>query len=59
MSPKLDRRAFLASGAAGVLAACGWDGGAVMHPFMSGAGSFNDWFSERLFSKSRMAPKSK
>jgi DMSO/TMAO reductase YedYZ molybdopterin-dependent catalytic subunit len=52
------RRAFLASGAAVVLAACGWDGGSALHPVMAGAGRFNDWFSERLFSSTKPAPKS-
>src|SRR5438067_199271 len=51
------RRAFLASGAAAVLGACGWDGGKTLHPLMYGASRFNDWFSERLFSSSRLSPK--
>ena len=56
-SPRSSRRAFLASGAAAVLAACGWDGGKTLHPVMYGASRFNDWFSERLFSSSRLSPK--
>ena len=40
-----------------VLGACGWDGGRALHPVMYGASRFNDWFSERLFSSSRVAPK--
>src|ERR1043166_4224743 len=58
-SPSSSRRAFLASGAAAVLAACGWDGGRALHPVMYGASRFNDWFSERLFSSTKMAPKFK
>jgi DMSO/TMAO reductase YedYZ molybdopterin-dependent catalytic subunit len=52
------RRAFLTSGAAALLAACGWDGGTPLHPVMTGASLFNDWFSERLFSSTQPAPKS-
>lgn len=55
--PELGRRAFLASGAAAVLAACGWDGGDRLRPVLGGVSRFNDWFSERLFSESRRAPR--
>jgi len=58
LSEETSRRAFLASGAAALLTACGWDGGDALHPVMGGASRFNDWLSERLFSASRPAPKS-
>src|SRR3977135_3712217 len=51
------RRRFLASSAATILAACGWDGGRRLKPLMHKASRFNDWFSERLFSSGRTAPK--
>ena len=54
---EIGRRAFIASSAAAVLAACGWDGGPGLSPVLSGASRFNDWFSERLFSSSRRAPR--
>lgn len=57
MSRKPTRRAFLASGAAAALAACGWDGGRHVRPLLLDVSRFNDWFSERLFSESRLAPK--
>ena len=55
MSRKLDRRAFLAAGAAAGVAACGWDGGPGLRPVLLGASRFNDWVSARLFSASRRA----
>ncbi len=57
MSPDTGRRAFLAAGAAGALAACGWDGGGVLRPTILGVSRFNDWFSERLFAPNRLARK--
>jgi DMSO/TMAO reductase YedYZ molybdopterin-dependent catalytic subunit len=53
--PELGRRSFIASSAAAVLAACGWDGGDRLSPVLNGASRFNDWFSERLFSSSARA----
>lgn len=53
----VDRRAFLAAGSASVLAACGWDGGSTLRPALQGGSRFNDWFSARLFSADRLAPK--
>ena len=48
-----DRRAFLlraaATGASGLLAACGWDGGRYAAD-LRGFSGFNDWVSARLFS---------
>lgn len=58
MSRDLSRRTFLmTSAAAAAGAACGWDGGDALRPTLHGVGRFNDWFSERLFSSSRLAPK--
>jgi DMSO/TMAO reductase YedYZ molybdopterin-dependent catalytic subunit len=52
----MNRRAFIASGAAAVLAACGWDGGRL-EPVLDSTSRFNDWISERLFSSERLARK--
>ncbi len=57
MSRNVNRRAFVASSAAAVLSACGWDGGPALRPVFGGVGRFNDWFSERLFSADRLARK--
>ena len=57
MSHNPKRRAFVVSGATAVLAACGWDGGRGLRPVLVGASRFNDWFSARLFSGDRLAPK--
>ena len=51
------RRTFIAAGATAVLAACGWDGGKRLAPALDTASRLNDWFSERLFSSTRLAPK--
>ncbi len=56
MSHNPKRRAFVTSGAAAVLAACGWDGGRGLRPALLGVSRFNDWFSARLFSGDRLAP---
>jgi DMSO/TMAO reductase YedYZ molybdopterin-dependent catalytic subunit len=53
----VDRRAFLAAGAAGLLSACGWDGGETLHPLMQSASRFNDRVSGALFSQSKLARK--
>lgn len=55
MSRNPNRRAFLASGAAAVAAACGWDGGRDLRPALHGVSRFNDWLSARLFSEGRLA----
>jgi len=57
----IDRRDFLklsaASGAASLVAACGWDGGAVIRPQLSAISRINDWVGEKiLFSPDRLAP---
>jgi hypothetical protein len=57
MSRRLDRRSFVVSAAAGLLAACGWDGGRTLRPVLSGVSRFNDWVSSLVFSGSRRAPK--
>jgi len=54
-----DRRRFLAwlaaAGAAGLGAACGWDGGRTGAPLLVDWSRVNDWVSGRLFSGSRLA----
>lgn len=57
MNCKASRRAFLASSAAAVLGACGWDGGRTIRPALLDVSRFNDWFSARLFSETRLAKK--
>lgn len=61
MSRDLNRRAFLASGAAAAVgaavSACGWDGGKHIVPALRGVSRFNDWFGERLLSHDRLAQK--
>ncbi len=57
MSRNPDRRAFITSGGAALLAACGWDGGPALRSTLYGASRFNDWFSERIFSPEQLAPK--
>jgi DMSO/TMAO reductase YedYZ molybdopterin-dependent catalytic subunit len=57
----IDRRTFLkigaAGGAAGLLAACGWDGGKLIRPQLSAISRINDWVGEHiLFSPDRLAP---
>jgi DMSO/TMAO reductase YedYZ molybdopterin-dependent catalytic subunit len=54
-SRPFDRRGFIAAGAAGLLASCGWDGGPGLRPAMKAAGGFNDRVSALLFSPSRLA----
>lgn len=54
---RVDRRAFLATGAATFLAACGWDGGDTFRPVQQRTSRLNDRFSEWLFSPDRLAPK--
>lgn len=54
---RIDRRAFLAAGAAGLLAACGWDGGETLEPLQRRASRFNDRLGEWLLSHDRLAPK--
>ncbi|PYO70865.1 MAG: molybdopterin-binding protein [Gemmatimonadetes bacterium] len=55
-----DRRGFLklaaASGAAGLVAACGWDGGNSVRPSLLSLSRMNDWVGENvLFSPTRLA----
>jgi DMSO/TMAO reductase YedYZ molybdopterin-dependent catalytic subunit len=50
------RRAFVASSVAGLLAACGWDGGDLVRPRLQAFSGFNDRISQLLFSKDRLAP---
>jgi len=57
MSREFDRRAFFATAAAGLLSACGWDGGERLRPVLQGVSRFNDRVSEWLFSADRPAPK--
>lgn len=50
-------RAGLAAAPAALLAACGWDGGALLHPPLHGLSRLNDWVGERiLLSPGRLAP---
>jgi len=56
-----DRRDFLrltlASGAASLVAACGWDGGNAVRPLLLDLSRLNDWVGEKVvFSKQRLAP---
>src|SRR5881409_396292 len=56
----VDRRAFLrlglASGAASLVAACGWDGGNGIRPRLLDISRINDWVGEKiLFSPTRLA----
>src|SRR5881409_2347944 len=56
----VDRRAFLrlglASGAASLVAACGWDGGNAIRPRLLDISRVNDWVGEKiLFSPTRLA----
>ena len=56
----LDRRAFLrlgtAAGSASLVAACGWDGGALVRPRLLSISRLNDWVGEKvLFSPTRLA----
>ncbi len=55
-----DRRGFLrlaaAGGAAGLVAACGWDGGNSVRPSLLSLSRVNDWVGEKiLFSPTRLA----
>src|SRR3989440_805965 len=59
-SPTTDRRGFMrlaaAGGAAGVVAACGWDGGNAVRPKLLSLSRMNDWVGENiLFSPTRLA----
>src|SRR5207253_10021161 len=56
----IDRRAFvtlgLGSGAAALLAACGWDGGTLVRPGLWSISRANDWVGEKLlYSPTRLA----
>ncbi|HSR41384.1 MAG TPA: molybdopterin-dependent oxidoreductase, partial [Longimicrobiales bacterium] len=51
------RRAFLASAAAGLLAACGWDGGPLLRPGLQRFSRFNDAVGRILFGETRRAPR--
>ncbi|UCC73167.1 MAG: molybdopterin-dependent oxidoreductase [Gemmatimonadota bacterium] len=57
MSRRVDRRSFVVSAAASLLAACGWDGGRTFRPVLSGVSRLNDWVSQLVFSSERRAPK--
>src|SRR5438552_16345704 len=55
-----DRRGFLrltaAGGAAGLVAACGWDGGNAVRPKLLSLSRLNDWVGENImFSPTRLA----
>ena len=55
----LTRRDFFrlaaVAGPASVVAACGWDGGAVLEPKLKAFSRINDWVGEKiLFSPKRM-----
>ena len=59
-APDLDRRAFvtlgLAGGAASLAAACGWDGGNAVRPWLLDISRLNDWVGEKiLYSPTRLA----
>ncbi|HEU4697627.1 MAG TPA: molybdopterin-dependent oxidoreductase [Gemmatimonadales bacterium] len=59
--PGLDRRDFLrlglAAGPAALVAACGWDGGALLRPRLAAISRVNDWVGEHVFlSPDRLAP---
>lgn len=56
MSLRPSRRAFLAGAMGGILSSCGWDGGEVLRPRLRGFSAFNDWLSQGLFSRDRLAP---
>jgi len=56
MSPRPDRRAFLAGGLGALLSACGWDGGPILRPRLQAFSRFNDWVGGLLFSEERLAP---
>ncbi len=56
----IDRRAFvtlgMGSGAAALLAACGWDGGRLLRPGLLDISRVNDWVGEKiLFSPTRLS----
>jgi DMSO/TMAO reductase YedYZ molybdopterin-dependent catalytic subunit len=58
---RLARRDFfrlgLAAGPAALLAACGWDGGALLRPKLEAVSRLNDWVGEKiLLSPHRLAP---
>jgi len=58
---RLDRRDFfrlgLVAGPASLVAACGWDGGALLRPRLGAVSRLNDWVGEHVFlSSSRLAP---
>ena len=58
--PGTDRRGFLrlaaGSGAAGLVAACGWDGGNLIRPRLLDISRLNDWVGEKLlYSPTRLA----
>jgi DMSO/TMAO reductase YedYZ molybdopterin-dependent catalytic subunit len=57
---ELDRRAFVrlgvASGAASLVAACGWDGGSLLRPALLDWSRVNDWVGEKIvFSPTHLA----
>jgi len=56
MSPRPDRRAFLAGALGGLLSACGWDGGPQLRPRLQSFSRLNDWVGGALFSADRLAP---
>src|SRR5882762_8818308 len=56
----IDRRAFVAlglgSGAAALVAGCGWDGGNLVRPSLWSISRMNDWVGEKvLYSPTRLA----
>ncbi|MEP7175182.1 MAG: molybdopterin-dependent oxidoreductase [Gemmatimonadales bacterium] len=60
-APGLTRRDFMrlgvVAGPASLVAACGWDGGAVIEPRLRALSRLNDWVGEKiLLSSSRLAP---
>jgi len=55
-----DRRSFLrlaaGAGTASLVAACGWDGGNTVRPFLLDVSRINDWVGEKIFfSRNRLA----
>jgi DMSO/TMAO reductase YedYZ molybdopterin-dependent catalytic subunit len=57
--PGLNRRDFLRLGVvapASIVAACGWDGGALIEPRLRAISRINDWVGEKIFfSRTRLA----
>jgi DMSO/TMAO reductase YedYZ molybdopterin-dependent catalytic subunit len=55
MSPRPDRRAFLAGALGALVSACGWDGGSLLRPRLQAFSRLNDWLGRALFSENKLA----